>query len=440
MVGAADGGQCGGRGGAEAMSRPLSLGLYGAGMALAEPLAPWLLERRASRGKEDPARLGERLGRAGVPRPDGPIVWIHAVSVGESLSHLPLVERFRTERPDLNLLVTSATRTSAELLARRLPQGVIHQYAPVDAPGAVKRFLEHWRPDLGVLVESELWPNLLQAARARGTRLALIGARISARSASGWARAPAAAGALLGLFDLIYAQDLETRAWIEAHGAHVSGQLDLKRLAGPLPHDAAALTGLKQQIGARRVLLAASTHPGEEALIAEAAAGIEPRPLLVLAPRHPERGAEVAEMLAARGLRLARRSQGQPPGAEVQVYVADTLGELGLFYRLADVTVLGGSLLEGLSGHNPLEPARLGAAVITGPHHEAFAEVYDELLQREAVLIARDPAELADVIRSLLADPRLAAALGRRAKAAAEAGRDALDAPWARLQRLLAAP
>ena len=422
------------------MSPPLSLRLYGAGMALAEPLAPWLLKRRAGRGKEDPARLGERLGCAGAPRPQGPLVWIHAVSVGESLSHLPLVERFKAERPDLNLLVTSATRTSAELLARRLPQGVIHQYAPVDTPGAVRRFLEHWRPDLGVLVESELWPNLLQAARARGTRLALIGARVSATSASGWAKAPAAARALLGKFDLVYAQDLETRAWIEAHGAHVDGQLDLKRLAGPLPCAAAALAALKLEIGARRVLLAASTHPGEEALIAEAMAGIRPPPLLVVVPRHPERGAEVAGTLAARGLKPARRSLSEPAGAAVQAYVADTLGELGLFYRLADVVVLGGSLLEGLSGHNPLEPARLGAAVVSGPRHESFAEVYADLLRDKAVLIARDPAELAAAVRSLLADPRLAAALGDRAKAAAEAGRETLDAPWARLQRLLAAP
>jgi 3-deoxy-D-manno-octulosonic-acid transferase len=409
-------------------------------MALAEPLAPWLLQRRARRGKEDPARLAERLGRASAPRPTGPLVWIHAVSVGESLSHLPLVARLRGARPDLNLLVTSGTRTSAELLVQRLPKGVIHQFAPVDAPAAVRRFLDHWRPDLGVFIESELWPNLLHAAHVRGTKLALLGARVSARSASGWTRAPAAAGALLGLFDLIYAQDLETRAFIESQRAHVDGQLDLKRLAEPLPADPAALAELEHQLAGRRVLLAASTHPGEEALIAEAAAGIEPRPLLIVVPRHPERGAEVASTLAAQGLIVSRRSQGQSPGPEVQAYVADTLGELGLFYRLADIVVLGGSFLEGLSGHNPLEPARLGAAVISGPRHEAFAEVYGELIEKQAVLIAQDPAELAGAIGSLITGPKLAKALGRRAEAAAEAGREALDAPWARLQKLLPAP
>jgi 3-deoxy-D-manno-octulosonic-acid transferase len=188
------------------------------------------------------------------------------------------------------------------------------------------------------------------------------------------------------------------------------------------------------------VLLAASTHPGEETLIAEAAGRLGPETLLIFVPRHPERGADVGAALVARGLSVARRSQGEAPGAGIQAYVADTLGELGLFYRLANVAVLGGSLVEGLSGHNPLEPARLGTAVISGPHREAFAEVYDELVQTQAVLIAKDPRELAEAIGALMADPKLAKALGRRAKAAAEAGREALDAPFAQLQQLLPAP
>ena len=415
----------------------MSLKLYGAATALAEPAAPWLLSRRAARGKEDTARIGERLGRASIPRPEGSLVWIHAVSVGESLSHLPLVERLLQTRPDLNVLVTSSTRTSGELLARRLPAGVIHQYAPVDAPGAVARFLDHWRPALAVFVESELWPNLLKGARDGGAKLALLGARISTDSASGWTRAPAAARALLGLFEVIYAQDLETRAFIEAHGAHVSGQLDLKRLAEPLPVDAEALAALKALTEGRRVLLAASTHPGEERLIAAAVQGLEPAPLLVIVPRHPERGPYVAEALEGFGWRVARRSAGEPPGPEVDAYVADTLGELGLFYRLADVAVLGGSFVEGLAGHNPLEPARLGAPVICGPHHEAFAETYAELLDQKAVLIARDLKELKTGVASLIADPRLAGALAERGRAVAEAGREAWEPAWARLQTLL---
>ncbi len=418
----------------------MSLRLYGAATALAEPAAPWLLSRRAARGKEDPARIGERLGRTQVPRPEGQLVWIHAVSVGESLSHLPLVERLIEARPDLRLLVTSSTRTSGELLAHRLPEGVIHQYAPVDTPGAVRRFLDHWRPSLAVFVESELWPNLLKGAHDGGAKLALLGARISTGSASGWSRAPVAAEAVFNLFDLIYAQDLETRAFIEEHGVHVSGQLDLKRLAEPLPVDAAALAALKAQVGGRPVLLAASTHPGEESVIAGAVRRLAPAPLLVVVPRHPERGAEVAETLQGRGWRVARRSLGEPLAPQVDAYVADTLGELGLFYRLADVAVLGGSFVEGLTGHNPLEPARLGAPVITGPHHEAFAETYADLLDHKAVLIVRSERELKAGVANLLADPRLAAALAERGRAVAEAGREALEPAWTRLQTLLPPP
>jgi 3-deoxy-D-manno-octulosonic-acid transferase len=419
---------------------PLSLRLYGAAIALAEPAAPRLLARRARRGKEDPARLGERLGRASVPRPAGGLVWIHAVSVGESLSHLPLVERFRRERSDLVVLVTSGTRTSAELLGRRLPEGVIHQYAPIDAPGAVRRFLDHWRPDLCIFVESELWPNLLKGARDRGCRLALLGARVSSGSASGWRRAPAAARALLGLFNVIYAQDLRTRAFLEAQGAVVSGQLDLKRLADPLPADEAQLAALKTRIGGRRVVVAASTHPGEERLVGEALRSLEPAPMLIVAPRHPERGGAVATELQGLGWRVARRSEGEAPDPEIDAYVADTLGELGLFYRLADVTVLGGAFVDGLAGHNPLEPARLGAGVITGPRHEAFDETYAELMDRDAVVIARDATELRKAVAGLLADPAAASALGARARAVAEAGREAFEPAWARLQTLAPPP
>ena len=419
---------------------PLSLRLYGAGMAVAEPLGPWLLRRRARRGKEDAARLGERMGRTSQARPPGPLVWIHAVSVGESLSHLPLVERFRRERPDLTVLVTSGTRTSAELLARRLPGGVIHQFAPVDGPRAARRFLDHWRPDLAIFVESELWPNLLGAAHRRGTRLALLGARISARSVSGWSGAPAAARAVLSLFDLIYAQDLDTSAFIEANGARVSGWLDLKRLAEPLPVDETALAELRARTAGRQVVVAASTHRDEEALIAEAIHGLQPRPLLVVVPRHPERGEAVAGVLSGLGWRVARRSIGDAVGPDLDAYVADTLGELGLFYRLADVVLLGGSFLDGLGGHNPLEPARLGAPVIAGPHHAAFADTYAGLLEQNAVLIAHDGAGITAACARLLADPVMASALGERGRGVAEAGREALDPAWVQLQTLLPAP
>jgi 3-deoxy-D-manno-octulosonic-acid transferase len=420
------------------MSRqPLLLRAYRVASALTEPLAPLLLDLRGRRGKEDASRLGERLGRTRLERPPGPLAWVHAVSVGESLSVLPLLERLAGERPDLNLLVTSSTRTSAELLARRLPPAAIHQFAPIDGPQAVRRFLHHWRPDVGVFAESELWPNLLTQARTRGVRLALVDARLSASSMRAWGRVPASARAVLGAFETIWAQDGRTRDWLEGLGTEVAGIFDLKRLGAPLPVDEAELRSLRRLIGDRKVLTGASTHPGEEVLIADALGRLGAPGLLVLVPRHPERGAEVAASLAGAGWRVARRSAGEAPLADVDIYLADTLGELGLFYRLADICIVGGSFLEGLSGHNPLEPARLGRPVISGPHVDSFADAYAELADARAVLMAKDPGELDQALKALLEEPALARALGRRAKAAASAGgAERFERLWADLMAL----
>ncbi|HMO42981.1 MAG TPA: 3-deoxy-D-manno-octulosonic acid transferase [Phenylobacterium sp.] len=405
----------------------LALAAYRLAAGLAEPLAGPLLRRRSRRGKEDGARLGERLGRASQPRPPGPLVWLHGVSVGESVSLLPLVEALRAARPDLAMLVTSGTRTSADLLARRLPAGVLHQYAPVDGPRAVAAFLDHWRPDLALLVESELWPNLILAAQARGTRLALASARITEKSARGWGRAPGAAAGLLSAFDLILPQDEATAGRLAALGARPGPQLNLKTVGAPLPCDPAELAALKDAWGGRPVILAASTHPGEEAMVLEAfkpLAERDPAPLLVLAPRHPERGAEVGETARAAGLSVGRRALGQAPGA---VYVAETLGELGLFFRLAEAVVLGGGFAPGVGGHNPLEPARLGRCVITGPEVFNAQSLYDQLFEACAVLFARDGADLARHMAGLLDNPVIARRMGEAAQAVARRGDAALE-------------
>ena len=378
----------------------LPLALYGLATGLAEPLAPLILTRRAKAGREDPFRLGERLGRTGAPRPPGPLVWLHGVSVGETVSLLALVEGLRARRPDLGLLVTSGTRTSAELLARRLPAGVRHQYVPVDTPGAVRRFLDHWRPDLGVFAESELWPNLILTARRRGTRLVLASARITEGTARTWRRAPASARRLLSAFDLILPQDRATADRLRGLGADCGRELNLKRAGAPLIFDPAELARLQGLAAGRPVALAASTHPGEDALIAEAAEGLGA--LVVIAPRHPERGAEIAAALKA-----PRRALGEEPGPETLVWIADTLGEMGLFFRLADVVVMGGSFPGGIGGHNPLEPARLGAPVITGPDIANAADVYGEMFDEVCALMARDGPDLRRKLAGLLADPVL---------------------------------
>ena len=252
---------------------PWSLSAYRAALGLASPFAEQLLKARARQGKEDPRRLDERLGRASAARPDGGLVWMHAVSVGESLSLLPLIAALQAERADLGILVTSGTTASAEILARRLPAGAVHQYAPIDTPAAVKRFLDHWRPDLGVFAESELWPNLVLAARDSGIRLALVSARMTGKSAGRWATRPRAARAMLESFDLILAQDAATEQRLQRLGGTVAGRLNLKRLGDPLPFDPIELSQLKLAVGGRQVVVAARCDSRiEEALIATAVA------------------------------------------------------------------------------------------------------------------------------------------------------------------------
>ena len=410
---------------------PLPLTLYGAATAILEPFAPSILKRRARRGKEDPARIGERLGRPGVARPDGPLVWLHGVSVGETTSLLPLVAALRARRPDLVILVTCGTVTAAALLAQRLPAGVIHQYAPVDGPGAVRRFLDHWKPGLAIFVESELWPNLILAAKARGVKLALLSARMTRKSANGWARRPVSARTLLEAFDLVLAQDEDTEDRLRGLGAATGPRLNLKLIGEALPCDAAELARLRAAVGGRKVVLAASTHPGEEPLIAAAVRKAAPDAVLVIAPRHPDRGPEIADLLGG-GL----RSQGAAPGA---VHIADTLGELGLFFRLADVVVMGGSFVPGIGGHNPLEPARIGRPIVTGRYAFNAAEVYAEMFAEACAIQAADGKALARHLGGLLANTAIARRMGEAALVYANRQGAALDEAMTLLDPLLPA-
>lgn len=325
-----------------------ALAVYRLVLRLLEPLAPRLLDARAKQGKEDPDRVDERLGRASLPRPDGDLVWLHGVSVGETLSLLPVVERLRRLRPDLAVLVTSGTLTSATLLAKRLPTGVIHQFAPIDAPGAVTAFLDHWRPSLAVFVESELWPNLILEARRRGVKLVLASARITEKTVDGWRRFPGAAREILSAFDRILPQDETSAARLESLGARIDGHVNLKLSGEAPPHDAAAFTRLSAAIGDRPVVVAASTHDGEEIALVRALDKLADRLCLILVPRHPARSAEIAAALERDGYRFARRAEGSEPDRDTDLYLADTLGEMGLFLRLADVVVMGGSFSAAL--------------------------------------------------------------------------------------------
>ncbi|MDB5469905.1 MAG: 3-deoxy-D-manno-octulosonic acid transferase [Caulobacter sp.] len=420
----------------------LSLSLYRAAMAVLQPFAPGLLRSRAAKGKEDPARLQERLGHASVARPEGRLVWIHAISVGESQAVLPLIERLAKAGPDLALLVTCGTVTAAALLAKRLPAGAIHQYAPLDTPASARRFLDHWRPDLVVLVESEIWPNLILGARQRGAKLALISARITHKTARGWARMSKGIREVLAAFDLVLPQDELSAERLRFFGVETDGRLNLKLAGEPLPADAAELAALKKAVGKRPVVLAASTHAGEEAIIVTpmltAIRNEAPDALLILAPRHPDRTAELLTDLGTGHGPVAVRSRGDRITRQTQIYVADTLGEMGLFFRLAHVVVMGGSFVPGVGGHNPMEPARLGAPVISGPQVFNSQEVYDAMVEGErGAMIVETPGDLSMALAGLLAGADAARALGARGQAFAEAQSAQLDTAWSRLEALL---
>lgn len=385
------------------------LGLYAGATSLAAPLLRLMLRRRAGRGKEMPERLAEREGMASLARPAGKLVWLHAASVGETMSALPLIRQLAAKGP---LLLTTGTVTSARLAAERLPEGAVHQFVPLDVPAWVAQFLDHWRPDAAVFLESEIWPNLLAACDARGIRRFLINGRLSSASTRNWRRAPGASRRLLGGFDAIHAQSAGDAMNFRSLGAErVLEWGNLKFFAAPLPYDEAALASLRAAIPGP-VWLAASTHPGEEELICMAHRALLPEfPALitVLAPRHPERGAEVAAICGG----APRRALGQPPSPGM-IYVADTLGELGLFFRLAPFAFMGNSLA-GFGGHNIVEPALLARPVICGPHLENFEEAAVRLRAARALLEVKDETSLIQAVRSWMADPAAADEAGARA-------------------------
>ncbi len=396
-------------------------GIWHGGAALAAPALRTMLRRRAGRGKEIASRLPEREGIDPAPRPAGCLVWLHAASVGESQSILPVLSALREQAPGASILLTTGTVTSAALLATRLPasglHGVMHRFVPLDVPAWVARFLDHWRPDVAGFVESELWPNLIDGCRARGIPMMLVNARMSARSLRGWQRAPGFARQLVGAFDRVQAQSEADAAHLRLLGARcVDAPGNLKLAAPPLPADADELARLRALIGPRPVWLASSTHPGEEDVAAQvhhSLAAAHPGLLTIVAPRHPERGAALAAALGA-----PRRAAGQDPGA-TGVWVADTLGELGLLYRLSPLAFVGRSLT-GRGGQNPLEPARLGCAIAVGPHTANFAEAVQALEAAGALTRIADAAGLAAWVDAMLRDPGRMRAAGAAACVAAQ--------------------
>ena len=357
------------------------------------------LRSRLLMGKEDPERLEERLGISLAERPTGNLIWFHAASVGESLSLVELIKRISSSQPDYNFLITTGTITSAKLILSRLPSNAVHQYIPVDTPKAVEKFLDRWRPSLAIWTESEFWPNLISFTAARDIPMILINARISEKSYRRWRFFKKSLKNLIEKFNYSLIQDEKTvkyfsKIGISSNNFELTGTL--KEGSAALPHSEIEQVEISKQILNRPVWLAASTHEGEEKLIAAAhrhASKASQGLLLIIVPRHPERGLEIASILAKENFKICLRSKKDKISSDTQIYIADTLGELGLWYRVAPVSFVGGSFVP-IGGHNPFEPAALGSAILHGPYVENFKEIYNRLNVAGAAVKIEEASEL----------------------------------------------
>ncbi|RFB78834.1 3-deoxy-D-manno-octulosonic acid transferase [Methylovirgula sp. 4M-Z18] len=380
------------------------LTLYRGATRALSPFAGAFLTWRLAKGKEDRARLKERRGFASAPRPAGNLAWLHGASVGESISLLPLVDQLLAR--NFFVLVTTGTVTSAEILTQRLPARCLHQFLPLDAPAFVRRFLDHWRPDLALVAESELWPNLVYETNERHIPLVLVNARMSERSLKRWQRLPKLIGALLSRIDLILTQTQDEAARYMRLGAPrvlVSG--NMKYDVPPPTADPAKLAELTAAIGDRPVWTAAVTREGEEEICGDAHLRLRerfPELLTIIVPRHSNRGGEINAQLTKLGLNVAARSKNETITPRTHVYLADTMGELGLFYRCSNL-VLMGRTFTGF-GSNPIEPAKLGCAILHGPEYSNFKEVYETLDAEHGGLMVEDAEELAIALAAFLTD------------------------------------
>lgn len=379
------------------------LGFYRLAGAVAYPFVGGYVAWRASRGKEDPKRRRERYGYASRPRPPGPLVWFHAASVGETLAVMPLVESVAAY--GVNVVLTTGTVTSARLVEDRLRDRVVHQYVPLDLKPAVRRFLDHWDPDLAIIAESEIWPMTILELGARRVPQVLVNGRLSDRSFASWRKRHHIAEALFEQLAHVVAQSETDGERFRALGARpvtVSGNLKVD--TPPPPVDEAALKELKRQIGRRRTWAAVSTHEGEETVAAEVhrmLRGRHARLLTIIVPRHPERADALAAEFAAGGLKVVRRSAGDEIAPDTDILLGDTIGEMGLYLRLTEIAFVGRSLTsEG--GQNPLEPAMLDTAVLAGRNVQNFREAYQRLVDSGGAKFVRDRDMLAGAVNFLL--------------------------------------
>lgn len=416
------------------------LALYRLATSFGAPLIAHYLKKRMKRGKEDPNRFHERLGQPEIERPEGHLVWLHGASVGESLSMLPVINEILSRANAPSVLVTTGTVTSARLMRERLPDGAIHQYVPVDRLPYVTQFLEYWRPNVALWFESELWPNLVTETRHKNIPMVLVNARMSPPSFKKWQQWPGFARKLLQCFDLVLAQtdsDVERYAGLGARQVERMG--NLKFAVPPLPCDEGTLVEIRTRTGLRPMWLAASTHEGEEKIALDVHQIVKAthRDLLtIIVPRHPERGEQIARMLRENGASVAIRSNSEPVTPETDIYLADTLGELGLFFRLSTIVFMGKSLVPA-GGQNPIEPARLGAAILSGPHTWNFHEITAAMQAAGGLAVVADTDHLADAVAKDLGNPARAQIRAQAALKYAEAESAVLERFIDRISPLL---
>ncbi|HPD83236.1 MAG TPA: 3-deoxy-D-manno-octulosonic acid transferase [Alphaproteobacteria bacterium] len=390
--------------------------------SLSAPFLSLLLAWRQNQGKEDKSRINERMGQALLPRPNGSLIWIHAASVGEAQSALILIKEISITDTSANFLVTSGTKTSAELMAQRLPSNAIHQYYPLDHPIWVQKFLNHWKPDLVLWMESELWPNMLSLIRTKNIPAVLVNARLSDRSFKRWNLFRQSAETLLSTFNIILAQTDTDKTRFEKLGhSNIFTTDNLKHSAAPLPYNSQDLEMLQKAIHNRPVWLYASTHHGEETLAARIHRDLSetyPNLLTIIVPRHPERRETIRKTLVMMGLNITLRGTDKnPPRDENHIYVVDTLGELGLFYRLSPIAVIGRSFsLDGGGGHNPIEAAQLDCAVLTGPHIQYQKQLFSEMFTADAAAQVQTEEELLEQLKNYLNDKGALDTATRKAK------------------------
>jgi 3-deoxy-D-manno-octulosonic-acid transferase len=370
-------------------------------------------------GKEDKSRFQERFGLTHKARPEGTLLWFHGASIGESLSFLPVLEAFRKKYPDLQFLATTGTKGAAELMARRLPEGCLHQYVPLDHPLFVKRFLKYWAPSAAFFTESDLWPNLLMEAQ-RGRPVFLLNGRLSENSFKRWKWAGGFFKELLGSFALIFPQtEMDEYRFKYFTKSNVKFLGNLKFVGDKLPVEAHDLKKLQKEIHGRVLWIASNTHDKEEEVILEVHGRLQKKfkdLLLILVPRHANRLPEIISVLERLNLSFVKRSTRQPLTAKDSVYVVDSLGEMGIFYSVGSIVFMGGSLFPNVGGHNILEPARFEDIALFGPYMENNQDMADFMLKNKAALQVKGGEDLEIQVKSLLESSKKCKEFSERVK------------------------